>query len=143
MLLGSGCSDPAPTVDLCGDMVAYCVSNHQTCVTGPNGPECQPCPEGNYVGSTGKCLPIPGTPLSHDFPDITIPSGQESLGGCRSWTLNNPVEIWVNTVELVQDEMSHHSNWTYGPDTAFDGPDGIWTCADRQYDFYTGAEAGG
>src|SRR5262249_2807584 len=62
---------------------------------------------------------------------------------CRSWTLDNDTDLLVNAVQLVQDEDSHHSNWVFVPDTSFDGPDGIWPCGDRSYDFYVATGLGG
>ena len=49
----------------------------------------------------------------------------------------------MNAVELEQDEQSHHSNWMFAPEANFDGPDGLWPCADRGYDQLTAAVAGG
>jgi hypothetical protein len=69
--------------------------------------------------------------------------GQEILGLCRSWTLNNEEDLWVNTVEFTQDQASHHSNFVFVPDTAYTGPDGIWTGSSRSYDFYTAVGMGG
>jgi hypothetical protein len=86
---------------------------------------------------------VPGTPLSHDFPAQTVAAGEERLGECRSWTLHNDEEVWVNAVELVQTESSHHTNFVFVPDDRYPGPDGIWTCADRAYEFYTAISAGG
>jgi hypothetical protein len=74
---------------------------------------------------------------------MTVNSGQEILGLCRSWTLNNDEDLWVNTVEFQQDQASHHSNFVFVPDTAYTGPDGIWTATSRNYDFYTAVSMGG
>jgi len=57
--------------------------------------------------------------------------GEEVLGLCQSWTLNNPEELWVNAVELGQDVASHHSNWTFVPDNLYKGEDGVWPCDER------------
>jgi hypothetical protein len=74
---------------------------------------------------------------------FTTMAGQEILGQCQSWTLNNDTELWVNAVELTQDAASHHSNWTFVPDDKFVGPDGVWKCSERAYDQLSAALAGG
>ncbi len=81
--------------------------------------------------------------MSHDFADFTTGPGEERLGQCQSWTLNNPEDLWVSAVELYQDEASHHSNWTFAPSDMFDGPDGVWTCKDRGYSQVSAALSGG
>jgi hypothetical protein len=127
----------------CGSAAAHCVANQQGCVMGPSGPTCQACPTAHYADSTGACQPVTGTPLEHTFPDQTTMPGQEVTGLCRSWTLNNDTELWVSAVELTQTELSHHSNWVFVPDTVYPGPDGIFPCASRGYDFYKGVGYGG
>src|SRR6185295_1378344 len=107
------------------------------------GAACGACPEGTYRDKSGGCEAVGGEPLSHDFPAVTSTPGQEQLGQCRSWTVGNDDDLWVNAVELVQDEDSHHSNWVFVPEDQFDGPDGIWGCGDRGYDFYLAVAAGG
>jgi hypothetical protein len=49
----------------------------------------------------------------------------------------------VNTVRAENEGGFHHSNWTYVPDTAFDGPDGNWPCGDRGFDQIAAATMGG
>ena len=127
----------------CASIVAACTANQQGCIEDAAGAKCAACAAGTFVGPTGTCDAIPGTPLPHDFPDNTATAGQELTGSCRSWTLNNDAELWVNAVELSQSESSHHSNWTYVPDDKYTGPDGIWPCSGRSYDFYSGVAAGG
>src|SRR6185436_6509809 len=117
-----------------------CLAIQQVC---GDGPKCAACPSGQYAASNGLCKPLGGTVMPHDFPNISSTSGQEILGNCRSWTLDNPTELWVNAVELEQDEASHHSNWLFVPDDKFAGPDGIWRCRDRGYDELSAALAGG
>ena len=68
-----------------------------------------------------------------DFAEFSVDPGEEVLGLCQSWTLHNPNEIWVNAVELTQDEASHHSNWLFVPSDKYDGDDGVWDCAERGY----------
>jgi hypothetical protein len=130
LMLPAGCDE---------DKLTGCLAKQQVC---SEGGSCQACPLGQYAAMTGVCKPI-GDPIVHDFPEITSASGSESYGRCRSWTLNNPTELWVNAVELEQDEASHHSNWLYVPDNEFAGPDGIWRCRDRNYDPLKAALVGG
>jgi len=98
---------------------------------------------GEYASAGDGCQPIPGEAISHQFPDNSTEPGGEILGMCRSWTLGNTESLWVNAVELQQGEASHHSNWTFVPDTQFDGPDGVWPCSDRDYSQLVAAVAGG
>jgi hypothetical protein len=139
---GGSSGGPPPAGD-CGAMAAACLDNQQGCSMTATGPSCGACAAGTFATTGGACDPIPGTAITHDFPMQTIGEGGELLGLCRSWTLENDAELWVGAVELTQDESSHHSNWTYVPDTDFMGADGIWSCSDRGFDFYGGAAAGG
>ena len=136
--------DPGGTSSAdCASLIATCVENQQQCVSDAKGAHCEPCAEGKYAANDGVCKPLVGTEWSHDFPEHSTQPGDEIVGECRSWTLGNDAELWVNAVELSQDEASHHSNWTFVPDDQFDGPDGLWPCKDRSYDQLKGALAGG
>ncbi len=123
--------------------VARCLGTQQACDPTGGAATCERCDPGEHASAQGLCEPISGTALRHDFPDQTIAAGSESLHNCRSWTLNNAEDLWVTAVELTQHEASHHSNWTYVPDTMYDGADGIWPCTDRGYDQLSAAVAGG
>ena len=101
------------------------------------------CEKAEYVAEDGLCHPLSGEVFTHDFPSLSTPAGGEILDTCRSWTLGNPTELWVNAVELEQNEASHHSNWMFAPQDRFAGPDGLWRCKDRGYDQLTAALAGG
>lgn len=134
----------APTETACdAEAAAACIVNQRSCTLLGGIPTCMPCETGTRVNTEGVCAPLAGTPLTHAFPEIAIEVGGEISGRCRSWTLNNEEEIWVNAVELSQDELSHHSNWTFVPDTAYVGDDGIWPCAERGYDQLGAALMGG
>ena len=125
---------PTPTPgDPCADKIAECRVTQKACVSDASGAHCEACPPGKYAAASGSCEAIEGKAYSHDFTDFTVKPGEEVLGQCQSWTINNPEEIWFNAVELVQDEASHHSNWMFVPDDKFDGPDGVWKCSDRSY----------
>ncbi len=127
----------------CAEVASECAQDQMGCVELSAGATCQPCGEGMVAAASGACEQIQGTPVTHVFATETIGAGEEQRGGCRSWTMNNDADLWVGAVELVQDEDSHHSNWTWVPDTQFTGPDGDWPCADRNYDLYLGVAAGG
>jgi hypothetical protein len=120
-----------------------CVEGQQGCAALDGGDTCLPCGAGTYAANDGSCVGVPGTPLSHTFPEQTTTAGQEVTGLCRSWTVDNDQDLWVNSVEIVQDELSHHANFTYVPDSDFTGPDGIWKCSSRSYEIWSGVAAGG
>lgn len=152
--LGLGCSSSEESADgdalptelpaECASLIDQCLVNQQTCVAPGGTPECSPCPTGRYASrDTGLCAEIPGTKLEHSFPTNRTEPGEEIKGVCRSWTLGNESDIWVNAVELRQDEASHHSNWMFVPDDEFDGPDGFWPCEERGYSQLQAALVGG
>jgi hypothetical protein len=126
--------------DGCAALLPECLVNQQICVAGPR---CASCPAGQFAAKSGRCEPLAGAARSHAFPENTVAAGSEVLGLCRSWTVGNDEELWVTAVEFEQDELSHHSNWTFVPEGHFDGPDGTWRCADRNYHQLTAALAGG
>ena len=138
-----GCGDAAAVAGPCAALAATCHANQQACVVQGGVAACQACAPGQAVGVDGACAALVGTPLNHDFATFTTRSGEEVLGLCQSWTLDNATELWVNSVELNQHEASHHSNWTFVPDDKFDGPDGVWPCSERKYDQLVAALSGG
>ncbi len=144
-LFGGGCSSDGASGDGgCASLSDSCLSDQKICLVASDGSaSCQPCQLGSYATAAGNCAPIGDNVLSHTFPDNTTASGAEILGMCRSWTVHNPEPMWINAVELEQHEASHHSNWTFVPDSEYDGPDGIWKCADRNYSQLSAALAGG
>ena len=137
-----GCGGKDPLADLppgCKAMLPTCLGVQKICAAGP---VCQACPDGQYATATGVCSPI-GTAMTHDFAEFTTQSGQEILSLCQSWTIGNAEELWINAVELTQNEASHHSNWLFVPDDKYPGPDGVWPCSDRNYDELSAAIFGG
>lgn len=145
-LAGCGSADPpspAGAKSCEADVLAGCLENQMRCVVAAQGPRCEPCATGTYAAVDGACAPLSGTALVHDFPEFTTQSGDEIVGQCRSWTLGNETELWVNAVELEQTQASHHSNWMFVPEQEFPGPDGIWTCKDRGYSQLQAALLGG
>jgi hypothetical protein len=139
----AGCGGKAAVVGPCTMMRDACLASQMACAATDGVEQCLRCDAGQYPDKTGKCASL-GTPaFVHDFEDETINAGEEVLRQCVSWTMNNPTEIWVNTVELEQAVASHHSNWFFVPNNQFNGPDGRWTCADRGFDELRAALAGG
>lgn len=151
MLAGSlGCSsnDATPSQQPLRDPCAQadadaCLVEQKACGVTAGAPECFSCERGAYASAAGACVAIGGEAQNHAFADFTTQPGEEVLGLCQSWTLDNDAELWVNAVELVQNALSHHSNWTFVPETAFDGPDGVWKCKERNYDQLSAAVLGG
>ncbi len=142
-----GCSGeggtPLPRDTCAAATISQCLGSQQACAPDSAGGHCIACGDGQYAALSGSCEAIDGTQTSHDFAMFTVMPGQEVLGLCQSWTLNNPEEIWVNAVELTQDDASHHSNWTFVPDDQYKGPDGVWNCDDRNYSQLDAALSGG
>jgi hypothetical protein len=101
----------------------------------------QACTDAEHPTPDGGCVPV--AILSHDFDDVTVSSGEEVLGLCQSWTLENVEELWVHAVEHTSGAASHHSNYAFVPDDLYDGPDGVWPCTDRSYSQLTAALEGG
>jgi hypothetical protein len=150
LLLASCASDAArgdasaePATPCSAAKISECVGSQQACVSDAQGARCVACSEGQYAALTGQCEPLGGDPMPHDFAAFTTMPGEEVLGLCQSWTLNNAEELWINGVVLEQDEASHHSNWTFVPDDKFDGPDGVWRCSERKYNELDAALGGG
>jgi hypothetical protein len=138
---GGGGGEPT----LCPEAEATaCRVDQKGCALGDDGaPACRDCAVGEFADPAGACAKLQGDVLHHAFEEFTTQPGEEVLGLCQSWTLGNDAELFVNAVELVQDEMSHHSNWTFVPEEHFDGPDGVWPCDERAYDQLAAAVVGG
>jgi hypothetical protein len=85
----------------------------------------------------------PMEPRTYALGDIAINAGQEITDSCVQITLDNDTTLDINKVELVTGPGFHHSNWTYVPVDMFPGGDGVFRCADRQFDEAVAAIAGG
>jgi hypothetical protein len=83
------------------------------------------------------------TTWTHEFPAMDVLAGEEIAEMCMSWTVENPFPLYVNSVELTAGPGWHHSNWVFTPDDAFEGPDGLWPCDERDFDQVSGAIRGG
>lgn len=138
---GPNATNPVAGPSAC-DLLA-CGASQKICIDDAQGARCEACGSGQYAGASGECTALEGTSWSHEFAKFTVNAGEEIKGLCQSVTLNNATEMWVNAVELEQNEWSHHSNWTFVPSDRFEGPDGVWKCGDRDYDQVSAALAGG
>lgn len=101
------------------------------------------------TAACGSDDPAPCDP-SHDACSLdrllsttTVAPGEEISGLCQSWTLNNPEEIWVDSVAMRNGGGYHHSNWFFVPDDLYVMPDGAWQCRDAGFDELVAAVAGG
>jgi hypothetical protein len=78
-----------------------------------------------------------------DVSTMTVAAGVEDEDTCQSWTLNNPTELWVNSVTQHNNGAYHHANWFFVPDNNFALPDGTWSCEDNQFGELVAALQGG
>ncbi len=81
--------------------------------------------------------------LAHTFPPVFVDVGGEVFDVCQSWTLNNDEPLYVNGIRQTNEGAWHHSNWSYGPETGFPGPDGTWDCKNRGYNLALAVIDGG
>ena len=80
--------------------------------------------------------------VSHAFGAIAMDAQSDDASLCASWTLDNEQALYVNNVVLANEGGFHHSNWFIVPDDVFDGADGYWPCAERNFDGLTAAQSG-
>lgn len=98
-------------------------------------------------GSLLTYLPSPDEPeverasVSHTIAAIPLEAGAERFR-CHAWTLDNERPVYVNAVHFLNAGSIHHSNWYVVPDTVYDGPDGTFDCAERDFDGLAAAQAG-
>jgi len=88
------------------------------------------------------CAQPPRT-VSHDFPELTVGSGEEQNFVCQSWTLDNEEPLHVNALKLTGGVGWHHSNWLYAGEHDYAGPDGTWPCAERGFELVNAGLTGG
>ena len=113
-----GEQDLPESESVCIEKLSLCLSEQKACVRDEGGGEtCSYCPKGQYASpSSGQCIPIEGTPLVHDFTDMTLAPGEEIASVCQTWILNNAEELWVHAVEFENGGGYHHSNWIFVPE---------------------------
>lgn len=86
---------------------------------------------GDDTGETGEPEPEVVT-IAHQFDPITLAPFEERLP-CISWTIDNEQALYVQAVTLANTGGFHHSNGFVVPEELYDGPDGVWNCADRGF----------
>ena len=74
---------------------------------------------------------------------IDVGAGVEDEDTCQSWTLNNPTELWVNSITQHNSGAYHHANWFFVPDNEFAMPDGSWSCHENEFSELVAALLGG
>lgn len=95
-------------------------------------------------GGDGPCDPnTESCTFEADVSTLTVASGMEEEDTCQSWTLNNPTELWVNTIAQSNDGGYHHANWFFVPDDQFKLPDGTWSCSQNNFTELVAALEGG
>src|SRR4051812_39249836 len=67
---------------------------------------------------------------AHQFEPTTLAPGEERTDACFTYKLDNPTDLLVNTVELVNDGGFHHSNWFFVPEKTFDTDESLVRCHD-------------
>jgi hypothetical protein len=91
-------------------------------------------------------------PIDFSFGPFDVAASQEISTLCVQITLNNPSDLYINSVDLVTGPGFHHSNWFWVPEHVFAGPhgltdpqadDGTFTCTDRGFDEAIAALYGG
>src|SRR6187431_1156593 len=79
--------------------------------------------------------------ITHAFGGTTVFASDE-VQTCVSWTLANEEALYVQAVTLANLSGFHHSNWFVVPDDVYEGDDGFWPCATRDYEELGAATAG-
>jgi hypothetical protein len=60
-----------------------------------------------------------------------------------TWTLGNAQPLWIHELGFTAGAGWHHSNWLHVPEDTYDGPDGFWSCEERDFDPIAAAVVGG
>ena len=99
---------------------------------------------GGDDGGSAPCDPMIQTcTIEAAVSTLTIGAGVEDEDTCQSWTLNNPTELWVNSISQANNGAYHHANWFFVPDDEFVMPDGSWRCSEHGFDELVAALLGG
>ena len=86
-------------------------------------------------------LPDDRATVVHSFGAFELGPLEEAQP-CLQWTIENEESLYVQTVRLVNDGGSHHSNWFVVPEDQFVGEDGYFDCNSRGFDELSAAVAG-
>jgi hypothetical protein len=90
-------------------------------------------------GGTGDEPPPPDEPeddrfwITHAFGPVQMGAFEDDDSRCVSWTVDNVLPVYAQSVLVSNEGGFHHSNWFIVPEDAYAGPDGYWPCADRGY----------
>lgn len=106
-------------------------------LTGCGGSSSQPVPAAICDSDAEACA------LAHDFGATALSPGSEVDDQCNSWTLNNPSDLYVNSVTFENDGAHHHSNWFFVPENTYAHPDGKWDCGKLHFTELGAALLGG
>src|SRR5882724_4766442 len=85
-------------------------------------------------GTAAACSDHPCDPMAESctleatMSTITVQPGHEDNDTCQSWTLNNPTELWINSITQRNQGVYHHADFFFVPDDKFVQPDGSWPC---------------
>jgi hypothetical protein len=95
---------------------------------------------GNEGGSSdGDTDDVPADPVddrlwvTHAFGRVNMAPFEDRNVDCVSWTVQNELPLYAQSVLVSNEGSFHHSNWFVVPDTVYDGPDGYWPCDERGY----------
>jgi hypothetical protein len=97
----------------------------------------------SLVGGCSSDSVDPYAPQTLSFGPVAIDADSEDTSKCVALTLHNADPLFVKQVELTTGPGFHHSNWLFVPEHSFPGPDGIFTCDDRNYDQVAAGILGG
>lgn len=92
---------------------------------------------GSADSTTGE--PPPGDPgddrfwITHAFGPVHMQPFEDDDTRCVSWTVDNVLPVYAQSVLVSNEGGFHHSNWFIVPEDVYAGPDGYWPCADRGY----------
>ena len=103
------------------------------------------------LAACGTEYSSPNATQAYSFGPYTLQPSEEIADKCVQITLHNDQPLYINRVELATGPGFHHSNWVWVPAGdvnsgaigAFPGPDGTFTCADRNFDQSVAATKGG
>jgi hypothetical protein len=71
--------------------------------------------------------------ITHAFGRTSMLPYENRNTDCVSWTVDNEMPVYVQSVLVSNEGGFHHSNWFVVPEDVFDGPDGYWPCDERGY----------
>jgi hypothetical protein len=72
--------------------------------------------------------------ITHYFGALSLPPFEDNVERCASWRLDNAEALYIQSVQLANEGMFHHSNWLVVPEDEYPGEDGFWPCAERGFE---------